>query len=203
MRRPLAAVAAVLLLAASAVSPAAAAPAAGEAAKFVKTLGDEAIRLLGATDIDAGQRRQQYRNLLEAGFAVDTIARFVLGRYWRAANEQQRAEYLGLFREFVLDTYASRLDNYAGETFEIVGAQPLDEKDTIVTTEIRASNGPPIRVDYRVRLIDGGYKIVDVVIEGVSLITTQRAEFASIVNRRGIEGLLALLRERTQSASAN
>ena len=102
---------------------------------------------------------------------------------------------MGLFREFVLDTYAERLDGYAGETFEVVKAQVLDERDTMVSTEIRGTDGPAIRVDYRVRAIGGVHKIVDVLVEGVSLIVTQRAEFASVINREGLDGLIARLRQ--------
>ncbi len=172
------------------------------AAGFVKTLGDSAIAILTDKNADQSDRRRRYRELLDAGFAVKTIARFVIGRYWRVATPEQRDEYLRLFREFVLETYASRLDSYAGEQFKVVSAKPLDDKDTIVATEIGSGDGPPIRVDYRVRLRDGKYRIVDVMVEGVSLITTQRQEFASIIDRDGIEGLIALLRERTAKASA-
>ncbi len=167
------------------------------AAGFVKTLGDNAIAILSDKNADKAERRRRYRELLDAGFAVKTIARFVIGRYWRVATPEQRDEYLRLFREFVLETYASRLDNYAGEQFKVVGAKPLDDKDVIVSTEIGAGDGQPIRVDYRVRQRDGKFRIVDVMVEGVSLITTQRQEFASIIDRGGIEGLIALLRERT------
>lgn len=166
-------------------------------AKFVKSLGDDAIEVLSSPNTDTSERRRRYRELLDQGFAVDTIGRFALGRYWRIATPKQQSEYLVLFREFVLETYATRLDNFAGETFDVIEAQPLDDMDTMVATEIPLPDGPRIRVDYRVRAREDGYKIVDVLVEGVSLITTQRAEFSSIVNRIGIEGLLDLLRERT------
>ncbi len=199
--RSLVFIAAVLAIAAPA-APAKAVANPDDAAAFVKTLGESAIAVLTDPKADAAERRRRYRELLDNGFAVKTIARFVLGRYWRIATPDQRDEYLRLFREFVLETYTSRLDNYAGEEFKVTGAQPLDEKDTIVTTEIVSGDGPPIRVDYRVRKRKGEYKIVDVVVEGVSLITTQRQEFASIVNRDGIEGLIALLRKKTSGANA-
>ncbi len=175
----------------------------GDAGAFVKQLGDDAIAVLSGADTDAEQRRTRYRELLDRGFAINTIARFVLGRYWRAATKTQRSEYLVLFREFVLDTYAARLEEYAGQTFEVVKLQPLDKKDTMVNTEIRSPGAPSIRVDYRVRARRDGLKIVDVVVEGVSLITTQRAEFASVINRKGVEGLLAMLRERSATGTAS
>ncbi len=169
--------------------------ASNEAARFVKSLGDDAIEVLSTSEISAEQRKIRFRELLDQGFAINTIARFAIGRYWRAATPEQRREYLALFREFVLDTYARRLDGYAGETFEIIKSQPIDEKDTMVSTEIVRQNGPPIRVDYRVRIRTDGHKIVDIIVEGISLVVTQRAEFASVINRKGLDGLLSVLRE--------
>ncbi len=172
-----------------------AAAAQNEAASFVKSLGDEAIEVLGSSDASDELRTIRFRSLLDEGFAVNTIARFVIGRYWRAATPQQRQEYMSLFREYVLGTYARRLDGYSGETFEIIKTIPIDETDTMVSTEIVRRNGPPIRVDYRVRIRNDGHRIVDVIVEGISLVVTQRAEFASVINRKGLDGLLAVLRE--------
>ncbi len=178
----------------SSVSVAAADPA-QNAADFVQALGDEAIAVLQTPDITDEQRNERYRDLLDRGFALDTISRFVLGRHWRTATEEQRAEYRSLFREYVLDTYASQLNNYTGETFAIVKSLALDDKDTMVNTEIRRPEGPPIRVDYRVRVRKESHKVVDIRVEGVSLVITQRSEFASIIARDGVDGLLQLLRE--------
>lgn len=173
-----------------------------EAAEFVRSLGAEAIAILTTPNATDEQRNERYRDLLDRGFALDTISRFVLGRHWRAASVEQRSEYRRLFREYVLDTYASRLNRYTGETFEVIKSLPLDEKDTLVSTEIRRPDGgPPIRVDYRVRQRREAHKVVDVQVEGVSLVTTQRAEFASIISRDGIDGLLKLLREHNPSVS--
>ena len=178
--------------------------AASEASEFVRKLGDDTIAVLATPDTTAEQRKARFRELLDEGFAVETIGRFVLGRYWRAATPAQRSDFLRLFREFILETYAGRLGTYAGETSKVIKELPLDEKDTLVSTEIRSPDGPPIRVDYRVRARPAGLKIIDVFVEGVSLITTQRAEFASVINRTGgVEGLLELLRERASGEPTN
>ncbi len=171
-----------------------------DAARFVKKLGDDAIAVLTKPESSEDERKRRYRELLEEGFAVRTIARFVLGRYWRTATPEQQSEYLALFRDFVLESYASQFGGLIGQTFEVLKAQPIGEKDTIVSTEIRTPNRASIRVEYRVRSRRPGYKIIDVVIEGVSLITTQRAEFRSIIDRKGMEGLFEKLRERTGQA---
>lgn len=173
-----------------------------DSARFVKSLGDRAIMILSDESSTSESRKIAYRDLLNEGFAVNTIGRFVLGRYWRAATDDERSEYLGLFRTFVLDTYAERLDSFTGETFQVIQTQPIDDKDTIVSTEIGGSDGPPIRVDYRVRSHKGTNKIVDILVEGISLIVTQRSEFASVINREGFEGLMDRLRQNEIGDSA-
>ncbi len=195
LRRCIAVIGVAVVVAFSSLPSDAAGAPSHDPAKFVKWLGDEAIAILTTPNTIAEERKERYRDLLDRGFAVDIIARFVLGRHWRAATREQREEYRRLFREFVLDTYAERLDGYAGQTFEILEALPLGDVDTIVRTEIRQPDGPPIRVDYRVRQRREAFKVIDVQVEGISLITTQRSEFNSIIARDGIDGLLELLRE--------
>ena len=163
---------------------------------FVKQLGDRTIEILTNESFSAEDRMTQYRQLLREGFAVNTIARFALGqRYWHAATPDIREEYLGLFQEFVLDIYSKRLNGFSGEAFTIIKSQPIDETDTMVSTEISAADGPAIHVDYRVRAHEGALQIVDVLVEGVSLILTQRSEFASVINRDGLDGLIDKLRQ--------
>ena len=181
-------------------APAALAGQAEDASDFIKNLGDETVATLAATDVSKDERIAKYQVLVERSFAMKTIARYVLGRNWRAATPEQQAEYLELFHAFVIDNYASKLDSFSGTVFRIVEVQVLDEKDTIVSTEVRSPDNPPVLIGYRVRTRDGKFRIVDVIVEGVSLVATQRSEFASVVDRKGIEGLLELLRERRVQA---
>ena len=174
-----------------------------DAIRFVQNLGDNAIEVLKAPDSTPEKRRVKFQEILDRDFAVNTIGRFALGRYWRAASPDQRQEYLRLFRLFILNTYASRLDGYSGQSFTVVKAHSIDNKDTLVNTAISQTNAEPLRVDYRVRTRQGDHKIVDVLVEGISLITTQRSEFASIINREGFDGLLELMRDYDGAAPSN
>ncbi len=174
-----------------------------DAITFVQNLGDNAIEVLKAPDSTPEKRRVKFQEILDRDFAVNTIGRFALGRYWRAASPEQRQEYLRLFRLFILNTYASRLDGYSGQSFTVVKAHPIDDKDTLVNTAISQTNAEPLRVDYRVRTRQGDHKIVDVLVEGIRLITTQRSEFASIINREGFDGLLELMRDYDGAAPSN
>ena len=96
-----------------------------------------------------------------------------------------------------MQTMAERFSWYTGETFEITGAKPVDERDTMVATRIlRPSGKPPIMVDWRVRERDGSFLLIDILAEGVSLVVTQRAEAADVIGRDGLDGLLGEMRTR-------
>ncbi len=121
----------------------------------------------------------------------------MLDKYWRLATPEQQGDYLALFSEYVLQTYSARLGGYAGETMTVVGARQANEKDVVVHTRIDRPSGPPITTEWRVRTTGGRYRIIDVAVDGFSMAVTQRSEFASVIQRDGIEGLLAVLRLRT------
>jgi phospholipid transport system substrate-binding protein len=150
------------------------------------------------------ERLTRFRQLFQADFDGPGIARFVLGRYWRTASEQEQQEYMKLFEDYVIFVYSTRLSHFNGETFKVRGSR-TDESGTVVSTDIISPSGePPIKVDWRLVADRGAFKINDVIIEGISMMMTQRSEFASIIQRHGgqVGGLLALMREKTNTASA-
>ncbi len=184
---------------------------------FVQALGDGAIAVIEEPGSSPGRRKRQFRELLSETFDLDTIGRFVLGRHWRAATPAQRRQYVTLFRTFILESYAVRFEalretifalsgDDAGRVFEalrvrILKVRRVNERDSLVTTEIGLPGHAPLHVGYRVRADNGALKIVDVIAEGLSLLVTRRSEFAAVVKRHGIEGLLGML--RAQGANAD
>ena len=174
----------------------------GAAGAFVKDLGDRALSLLATGDVSNGELRERFRRLLDEGFDIPTIGRAVLGRYWRQATAEQQTDYQAAFVDFIVVSYSIRFGAYAGETFEVLKERPLDGGDTFVMTNILRPDKPALRADFRVRSRGGDNKIVDVVVEGISMTTTQRQEFAAVVQREGVEGLIARLRDRTNELAA-
>lgn len=198
-RRLFVACAALLAVSSRAVRPAFAQAADPGAGAFIQTLGNEAIAAFSNKSIPRDQALNSFRTLLYRGFDVPYIGRWVLGRFWNQATPQQQDEYQKLFEKLIVGTYADRFVEYSGETFRIAGTRPEGDTDTMVATQIVRPSGPPINVEWRVRKRDGNqYKIIDVVVEGVSMGVTQRQEFASVVQQSGgqIEGLLKALRQK-------
>lgn len=166
------------------------------AESFVDKLAQEGIGFLGNAEMSDEARRAQFKKLLDRNFDMDTIARFSLGTYWREANGAQRTEYLKLFKSMIVDVYSARFSDYKGQSLEVRGSRAEGEKDVLVTSYIVEDNGSEVRVDWRVRKRDSGYKVVDVIVEGVSMALTQRSDFSSVIQRGGgkIDALLEHLR---------
>jgi phospholipid transport system substrate-binding protein len=169
---------------------------ASEAGNFVQKLGDDALELLVRTARDDKEQAERLRVILTTNFDLKTIGRAVLGPSWKAADEAQRETYLVTFEDYIVATYSLRIKDYAGETFEVLKETPIDERDTLVATQINRPNKEPLRVDYRVRAGAQGHHVVDVMVEGISMLTSQRQEFSAVIQRVGVDGLIAQLRQR-------
>jgi phospholipid transport system substrate-binding protein len=179
-------------------SPAGWAATNGNADEFIRQVGNEAIQSLTNRTLDDQQRKDRFREILNRTFKVPLIARFTLGRYWRKATKEQQAEYRTLFEDFVVMAYAARFRDFSGENFSVGAVRDINARDKLVNSKLILKDGSAVLVHWRVR---GGdtYKIIDVLVEGVSMAITQRDEFAAIINQKGgqVEGLLAALRKKT------
>jgi len=176
--------------------------AAADASDFMNELWRRTAEVL-AKKIPPAERLARFRQLFQADFDGAEIARFVLGRYWRSASEEERQEFLKLFEDYVVYVYGTRLSDFNGETFRVRGSR-TDGNGTIVSTDVFSPGATaPIKMDWRLIAENGGFKITDVIIEGISLLATQRSEFASVIQRHGgqVGGLLALMREKTKTAA--
>ncbi len=173
-----------------------------EATVFVRELAEKAILELTDTSAPRSQRISLFRDFFNTHFAVTGIGKWILGRHWRKANEQEREEYLRLFEDLMVVSYVDRFASYAGEPLDIKKTLAIDDVNATVYTEIMQPGGaPPVHVDWRVARKDGLYKIVDVVVEGTSMSNTLRSDFSSTIRQRGgkVSGLLAALRKKTKS----
>lgn len=173
-------------------------------ADFISTLADRAINTVTDSALSVDERRAKFRELFREGFAVSGIARFVLGRYWRKASDAERDEYLKLFENVIVTTWADRFSQYSGQKFEVNGAQPApsaSDKENVALVDSRFFVDPstPVRIEWRVASRGDLFKIVDVSVEGISMANTQRDEFNSVIRKNGgeISALLDELRSRS------
>ena len=166
---------------------------------LVKGLVDQAISTIADKQAPEETREAKFRSLLEDGFDIPRISRFVLGRYWNSAADPDRQAFGTLFEEWVVRTYSARFRDYSGQTIQVTGSRPESDTNTVVLSQFVSTNGaPPAKVEWHVRKeADGGFKIVDVSVEGVSMALTQRDEIAAVADRNGgtVEGLNKALKD--------
>ncbi|MGB0670276.1 MAG: MlaC/ttg2D family ABC transporter substrate-binding protein [Rhodospirillales bacterium] len=172
---------------------------------FIATLAKEAVDSLTDKAIDRSTRIGNFRKLFNAHFAVENIGRWVLGKNWRSASEDEQTEYLKLFEDLMVVSYVDRFADYAEEELVVKGSQ--EQKNVImVQSELnQPASNQAIRVDWRVGEKDGAYKILDVVVQGTSMSATLRSEFGSIIKQKdgSVAGLIEVLREKTAELNAS
>ena len=170
---------------------------------FVKALGDRAIELLTSGETGEEEQETRFRSLLREGFAVDKIGQFVLGKYRRKATSEELNEFLRLFEDYIVSLYSSAFRNYSGQTFVVSRVvQTSNQNDTMVVTLINPETDPnPTKVIFQVRNLGKVYKVLDIKIQGVSMILTQRDEFTGLIRNNGgkVSALIAALRKKTKA----
>jgi len=167
---------------------------------FIDQLGQKAIAVLADKSMAPDARHAAFGKMLHENFDLKTIGRFTLGRHWRDASDAQKTQYQELFEKMVVTVYTQRFDNYAGQQFSVKGSTPVDgaASDTLVHSSIvqTEQGAPPVAVDWRVRTEAGQNKIIDVMVEGVSMSLTQRNDFDGVVAQGGVDGLIKDLQAR-------
>ncbi len=172
------------------------------AGDFIQKLGDKAIAILADQDLAPEEAGKRFRNILQQDFDLNLLGRFALGRNgWRAATPRQRKEYLKLFEELAVQIYSERLRTYNNEVFKVGKARPESGTDSYVTSFIARPDAGirPTQVDWRVRDEKGRIRIIDVIVEGVSMSVTKRSEFMAALQQAGgdFNEFLNVLRRKT------
>lgn len=173
------------------------------ASVFIQSMGDQVIHYISRSTGDVATRKEQLRSVLLQNFDMNIISRFTLGTHWKGLTPEQQKEYQALFEDMIVTIYADKFSSYQGEKFEVTGASVTTDGDYSVTSNIVPPSGQKIPVKWRIRDKGntGTFKIVDVAIKDVSMIITQRADFASTIQNNGGNpaSILDSLRERTKS----
>ncbi len=141
------------------------------------------------------------RDLIRVGFDLDVTSQFVLGKFWGRAKAEQRAEFKDLFAEYLVNTYANHFQRYRIGTLTVVASNRITGGDFLVQTTIDRTNNTA-NVVWRVRARHNEYRIIDILIDRISLALTHRSEFASVIQRGDLEKLLQILRTRTSEQAA-
>ena len=161
---------------------------------FISQLGNQALGVI-AGGASLQDKMAYFHTMLRQDFDLAGSAPFVLGPYWRAATEPERAEFLRLLEDYIVATFGRRLYDAGGVALRVTGSRGT-QAQPIVISEITRQGGPPIKLEWVLNSRTGAYRIGDLNLDGVSMALTQRQDFAAMIARGGgtVASLLAQMR---------
>jgi len=171
---------------------------------LVKQTADVLTIIKNDREIQAGNQQKLYAVIEEKilpNFDFDRVCRMVLGKNWKSATPEQQALFQKEFRSLLLRTYSSALSKYKDQVIEYKPMRyEVDEKNVSVKTQILQSGGQPIAVDYSLVKGAAGWKVYDIVIESVSLVTNYRSQFSNEIRQNGLDSLNKKLADKNTVA---
>lgn len=174
---------------------------AAKAESFVKEVTDSGIEDIINANVSQQVKDERFEKLFNKALDLNFIGQFVLGRYWRTATPQQKKDFIAVYRKLNIKTWSARFDEFKGKDFKFVGTTPSNSKNQIfVNSTVDMGEGEPAKVVWRVKQSGDNFKIVDIIIENVSLAITARNEYTAFIkNHNGdIDALIANLKEKTK-----
>ncbi|NOT16216.1 MAG: ABC transporter substrate-binding protein [Methylotenera sp.] len=169
-----------------------------------KTADDVLATIKSDKEIQAGNQQKIFALAEEKilpNFDFDRVCRMVLGKNWKSATPEQQAIFQKEFRSLLLRTYATALGKYKDQVIEYKPSRAESEaKNVSVKTQILQSGGQPIAVDYSLVKAENGWKVYDIVIESVSLVTNYRSQFSNEIRTNGLDSLNKKLAEKNKAA---
>lgn len=172
---------------------------ASEAEKFVKKMTDEGIEQIINANVSKEEKQQRFKKLFNDALDLDFIGKYVLGRYWRTASADQKKNFIDTYRELNTKVWSERFDEFKGRNFEFKGTTPSNSEGQIfVNTIVPMEQGEPATVVWRVKQDGGKQKIIDIIIEKVSLTMANRNEYTTFIKNNGgnIDALITNLQTK-------
>lgn len=173
------------------------------AIRFLDDLLEAAVEIKNNDSYSEAERYDAFQTLLSEGLAIESISNFMLSKSHRdAATPEQLQAYKDVFPEYITRIYADQLSKLAEVNMRVTETRSnANSGAIIVRTRIDRTNGDPVTVDWRItETQEKTLKIVDIIVEGASIMFVKREEFNSLVSQQGLDSLIAVLQERSQEA---
>ncbi len=173
-----------------------------EAGKFVEKIGNEIVGIAREKGVSETKKKDKIIAVIDGVIDADWIARFVLGKNYKTASDQQRERFTKLYRDFMINTYGPKFKNYDGKKFTVNEVMQQGGFFVAKAEFLPKDSNVAISVDFRVKEKNGKLLILDFIAEGISLIETQRSEFNSAISQDGMDKFLDNLTERVKKLKA-
>jgi phospholipid transport system substrate-binding protein len=179
------------------------AQAGADAGAFVTDFAQKGIVDILAAKIAGAEKHQRFRTMFATYFDLPAIGRFVLGRYMRTIKPEDLASFTPLFEDVIVYTWSRRFSEYNGQSLKVGASTPDGDDGAIVKSTIVGNAGKNYAVDWRLRKRPDGWRIVDVIVAGVSMAITYRQEYTTLITQQGgFPGLLAQLQKQVSDLKA-
>lgn len=167
-----------------------------EVQKFVENVGNQVVTIANEKTTSELKKREKIIAVIDEVIDADWIARFVMGKSYKVANDEQKQRFTKLYRGFMINTYGPKFKNYDGRKFTVTSVKEQGSFFIAKSEFLPRDSNVPINVDFRVKARDGKLVVLDFVAEGVSLIETQRSEFNAAISKNGMDKFLEDLQKR-------
>ena len=157
---------------------------------------DEVLAVLRDKSKPTEERIRLLEQIVYGRFDLYVMSRLVLARNWKRFSEEQKKQYVEEFKQYLTNSYGNRIERYDQQEVEIIGEREEPRGDVVVQTKILGGEFEGASVDYRLRKQESDWRVIDVVIEGISMVSNYRDQFKSIVSSGGPELLLEKLKEK-------
>jgi phospholipid transport system substrate-binding protein len=173
--------------------------------KVIETLHSALLDVMThAEELGYEGRCDRLSPVLQNLYDIPFMAEKSVGRYWKTASEEERKRLLETFTEFMIANYAGNFDGYSGQTFETLGQEESTHGTVLVRSRLLEPDGEATQLNYRLRPVDGEWKIIDVYLNGtVSELALRRSEYSSLIKREGFDSLLVALNEKITDLSGS
>ncbi len=174
-----------------------------EVKTFVEEMGNKIINIAKEKNTSEAKIREKIINEIDMVIDSEWIAKFVLGKNYKNLNDQQKKQFISLYRDFMINTYGPKFKNYNGKKFTVNEVVKQNNFYIAKAEFLPKDSDTAILTDFRVRKKDGKLYILDFIAEGISLIETQRSEFNATIDSQGIEPFLKNLEEKVKKLKSN
>lgn len=169
---------------------------------FVRGVTSDGIEEIINASVPQAVKDERFEKLFNSALDLDFIGQFVLGRYWKTATPDQRKNFIAVYRELNVKTWSARFDEFKGKSFVFVGSTPSTSANQVfINSTVAMDQGEPAKVIWRVKQTGDSFKIVDIIIENVSLAITARNEYTAFIknNAGGVDALIEDLKVKVKT----
>ncbi len=161
---------------------------------FTREVTDAATTAFSDDNPTYDEKLADFQLVLTDALALEVIGKFMMGETYRALSEEQRARYDAIFPEYITRQYADQFADIVGRPLEVSDAKPFGKRDVVVRTQFMREDASPVPVDWRVRRLKSGeQKMIDIIVNGVSIMLVKREEFSAFLAQNDVDDLLAQL----------